>query len=331
MAAPGRKLLVSFGLNDRIAPLVDGSVKPEGVDLEWDTGEIGAAFLRALTKNDFDVWEFSISHYIATRGHPNPAYAGWTIIPIFTSKPVFMYRDLFVREQAGIRSLADLRGKRLGMPDFSMTGGIWFRIVLKTMYGIEPQDITWINTRPARLRHDNAMGFDQMSETGTGVRIINIDESDTPQRLMERGEVDAVVSAPEVEVHEAPGIVRFSPDEWLEVLGGVRKKIGITPVNHTLVVQKALVAERPDLPMRMYQAFQRAKDVAYARGPRARAILPERSLERQRELFGDDPYPYGLKANRQVLDLVAGQLVTDGVIRAKPDIEGMVAEGVRNT
>ena len=94
--AATKKLLISFNPNPRVLPLVDGGVKPEGVDLEWDTGEFGAAFLRALTKNDFDMFEFSISHYIATRDHPNPAYAGWIAVPVFSSKPVFLYRNLFV-------------------------------------------------------------------------------------------------------------------------------------------------------------------------------------------------------------------------------------------
>jgi 4,5-dihydroxyphthalate decarboxylase len=324
-----RKLLISFGPNARVEPLIDGTVKPEGVDLEWDTGEIGAAFLRALTKNDFDMFEFSISHYIATRDHPNPAYAGWIAVPVFSSKPVFLYRELFVREAAGINSLADLRGKRLGIPDFSMTGGIWIRIVLKTLYGIHPREITWINTRPARLRHDHAMGFDHPTETG--IKIINIDENTTPQRMLERGEIDAVVGAPEVEVHAAPGIVHFTREKWIGVLADVQKALGITPVNHTLIMQKQHLDARPGLAMSMLQAFERAKVEAYRRSAKARSILPECELEPQLRAFGDDPFPYGLKANRQVLELVADQLVIDGVMRKRPNIDGLVAEEVRIT
>ncbi|MFN0302393.1 MAG: ABC transporter substrate-binding protein [Burkholderiales bacterium] len=324
-----RKLLISFGANARIEPLIDGAVKPEGVALEWDNGEIGAAFLRALTKNDFDLFEFSISHYIATRTHPNPAYAGWIAIPVFTSKPVFLYRELFVREAAGIESLADLRGKRLGIPDFSMTGGIWIRIMLKTLYGIHPREITWINTRPARLRHDHAMGFDQ--PTATGIKIINIDERTTPQQMLERGEVDAVVGAPEVEVRAAPGIRHFSREQWIDVLGAVQIALGITPVNHTLIVQKRHLVERPGLAMSMLQAFERSKVEAYRRSAVARSILPECDLDAQLRAFGQDPYPYGLKANRQVLELVADQLVIDGVIGKRPNIDDLVAESVRGS
>ncbi len=324
-----RKLLISFHPNPRVAPLFDGDVKVEGVNLAWDSGEIGAAFMRALTRNDFDIFEFSISHYIATRDHPNPAYAGWIAVPVFTSKPAGIYRNLFLRDAAGIQSLADLRGKRVGIPDFSMTGGVAIRVILRTLYGIHPREITWINTRPASLRHDNAMGFDHSTETG--ITITNIDEGSTPQQLLARGELDAVVGLPQVEVTAAPGIRQFPLDQWIEVLAAVRRAIGITPVNHILLLQKRLLLQHPDLAVRMLQAFERSKAEAYRRDPAARAIFPDYDLEAQRRAFGDDPFPYGLKANRQVLELVAEQLEIDGIIRKRPDIDGLVAESVRDS
>ena len=329
MTDANRKLLISFHPNPRVAPLVEGRVKPEGVDLEWDTGEIGGAFMRALTENPFDVFEFSISHYIATRGHANPAYAGWIAVPVFASKPSAIYRGLFVREDSGIRTLADLRGKRLGIPDFSMTGGIAIRVMLKTLHGIRPQEITWVNTRSADQRHDTAMGFDH--PTDTGIKISNIADGVTPQQMIERGELDAVVGAPNAPVVPAPGIRRFPLEQWVEVLAATRKAIGITPVNHTLLVQKRLLAERPDLPVKLLQTFERAKTEAYRANPAARAIFPDFDLDQQRRAFGDDPYPYGLKANRPVLELVAEQLEIDGLIKKRPDFDSLIEESVRNT
>ena len=51
----------------------------------------------------------------------------------------------------------------------------------------------------------------------------------------------------------------------------------------------------------------------------------------QRRAFGDDPYPYGLQANRQVLEIVAEQLEIDGLIKKRPDIDALVAESVRDS
>ena len=321
-----RKLLISFHPNPRVAPVINGSVKPAGVDLEWDTGPIGGAFMRALTKNDFDIFEFSISHYLATRDHPNPAYAGWIAIPVFSSKPSAIYRNLFVREAAGIRELADLRGKRLGIPDFSMTGGIAIRVMLRTLYGIAPQEISWVNTRHGEDRHDTAMGIDHT--TDTGITITNISEETSVQQMLERGELDAAVGAPEAIVEAAPGISRFPMEKWIDILEKTRRAIGITPVNHTLIIQKRLLAERPELAARMLQAFEQSKLDAYRHNPAARALFPEYDLDVQRRAFGDDPYPYGFKANRQTLELVAEQLEIDGIIKKRPDINTLIAESL---
>ena len=328
MPAP-LKLSMSFHPNPRVQPLVEGHVKPEGVEFAWDTGEIGAAFMRVLTKNDFDVFEFSISHYLATRGRGNPAWDGWIAIPVYASKPSAIYRGLYLREDAGIKGLADLRGKRLGIPDFSMTGGIAIRVLLRRLYGIRPQEITWVNTRPAAQRHDNAMGFDH--PTDTGIRIENIPEGMTAQQLIERGEVDAVVGAPQVPVVDAPGLQHFALSRWVEALAELQRQIGITPVNHTLLIQKRVLAENPKLGRLLFDTFQRAKEEAYRSNPAARAIFTDFDLDLQRRAFGEDPYPYGLAANRPCLELVAEQLEIDGLIAKRPDVDALIAEDLRNT
>jgi 4,5-dihydroxyphthalate decarboxylase len=326
---PSRKLLASFHKNPRVAPLMEGRVEPEGLSLEWDMGDIGEAFMRALTRNDFDVFEFSISHYIATREHANPAFAGWTAVPVFSSKPSGIYRYLCVREASGIKTLADLRGKRIGIPDFSMTGGIAIRVILRILFGIQPQEIAWVNTRPATARHDAAMGFDR--PTSNGIAISNIAEGITAQQLIERDEVDAVVTAPNAPVRPAPGIRRLPLDLWVDMLAQVQQAIGVTPANHVLVVQKRLLEERPDVPLKLLKAFERSKAEAYRRDPAARAIFPDFDLDVQRTVFGDDPYPYGTAANRRVLDLVAEQLQIDGFIARCPVIEELVAPAVLDT
>ena len=95
--------------------------------------------------------------------------------------------------------------------------------------------------------------------------------------------------------------------------------------------RKRLLEARPDLATRLFQTFERAKTEAYRRDPAARAIFTDYDLAMQRQAFGDDPYPYGLQANRQVLELVAGQLEIDGLIRKRPDIDSLVAEPVRGS
>ena len=323
------KLRMSFESNPRVEPIMAGRVPIPGIEIEWERMEPGAAFLHHLTHNDFDAFEFSISHYIGTRARANPAYEGWIMVPIFTSKPTFMFYSLYLRPASGVSSLADLKGKRIGVPDFTMTGAVWFRIVLRVLYGIQPQDIRWVNTRPANRRQGRTMGVDH--DTGSGVHIANIDESTTPQQMVERGELDAVLGGSGGPVAAASGIKQFTPQDWLPVLVELQKKIGVTPVNHCVLVQKRLLEERPSLARDLFDAFERSKQEAYTRDPKARAILAELDLARQRELFGEDPYPYGLRANRRVLELIADQNVIDGVIRERPAIDSLVVQGLRST
>ena len=96
-------------------------------------------------------------------------------------------------------------------------------------------------------------------------------------------------------------------------------------------LQKRLIEQRPDLPMRLLTVFENAKREAYRSDPRTRAIFPEYDLEVQRKAFGDDPYPYGFRANRQAFELVAEQLQIDGILREQPDLDSLVAESVRTS
>src|SRR5262245_31964226 len=99
------KVSISFERNARLEPLMDGKVKADGIELDWDFSEAGGMFVRHLVKSEYDAFEFSLSHFYSTRSLPNPMYQEWTLAPIFTTKPIFGVRDLFVREGSGIKTL----------------------------------------------------------------------------------------------------------------------------------------------------------------------------------------------------------------------------------
>lgn len=327
--AASMKLHIAFERNLRLEPLIEKAVPANGIEFDWDFSEAGGMFVRHLTKNEFDAFEFSLSHYLCTRGHSNPMFAGWTLVPAFTTKPIFMFRDMHVRTDSGISGLKDLAGKRFGIPDFSMTAGIWLRIILRALHGIEGRDITWINTRSPEKRQMAAIGLDH--DTATGVRIINNDGGAIPQQMLERGELDIAISAPGVDLREAPGIRLFGQERGMEAYHELQEKIGLLPVNHGVVVQRRLIEQRPSLARDIFDAFERSKQAAYARDARARLVFPMLDPAKQRKLFGDDPFVYGLRRNRRALELIAEQLVLDGVIAKAPEIDPLIAESVRDT
>src|SRR3989304_60700 len=142
------RLRVAFSWNPRLDPLLDRSVQVEGVaELDWTLGNPGNLHAEHLKNNAFDVFEFSISNYLLTREQPaQRERLRWCALPVFLTKALMWFK-LAVNVNSGIKTLADLRGKRVGVPDYHMTAALWMRIVMKQLHDINPEDIQWFNGR----------------------------------------------------------------------------------------------------------------------------------------------------------------------------------------
>jgi 4,5-dihydroxyphthalate decarboxylase len=329
------RLKIAFMPNPRHEPLRDGTVQLDGVELDWELGNPGALFARHMREDAFDVFEFSISNYFILRSRPDWAHRHWIAIPTFIAKPLFIFRNFHVNTGAGISSLADLRGKRIGLPDYGMTAAVWLRIILRVLYGIQAPELAWVNGRVASGRHTRVLGVE--ATPPPGVTIVNLDEHDGTalNAMLARGEVDAAIGDNQImPITEGPTVRKlFTPDTLASVPAALYRETGVTPVNHVLVLQQALDAEYPDLARTLYDAFERSKQEAYARAQHAALgywLFPEALIQEQTAVFGADPYPSGLKANRRMLTMVAEQLVIDGFIPAVPDIDALFAGSVRD-
>src|SRR5260370_28149843 len=138
------RLTMGFSDNPRVQPLKDGAVKPQGIELDRITLDPSALFQRNLLYDEFDVSEMSISETLLARERTDGSKWDWSALPGFLSlRPHWPY--LYVYTASGIASLADLKGKRIGVPDYDMTAALWFRNTLKDLYGIEAKDNIWFN------------------------------------------------------------------------------------------------------------------------------------------------------------------------------------------
>jgi 4,5-dihydroxyphthalate decarboxylase len=330
------RLKIAFMRNPRLEPLLDGTVQPDGVELDWHLGDPGALFSSHMRENAFDVFEFSISNYLILRSKPEWAHLQWTAIPIFLAKPLFIFRNCHVNTGAGIASLADLRGKRLGLPDYGMTAAVWVRIILRALYGIHSHELTWYNGRWASGRHTRILGIEDTPPPG--VTIVNLDEHDGKEldRMLHRGEVDVAIGDNQImPITEGPTVRKlFTADTLPSVSAALYREAGVTPVNHVLMMQQRLLAERPELASVLYDAFERAKQETYARAQRGALgywLFPVALVPQQTASFRADPYPSGLAANRRMLTMVAEQLKIDGFIPELPDLDAIFAESTRAT
>src|SRR5579863_10545437 len=140
-----RRLSVSIALSDNpnTRPLIDGDIEAEGLELTTTVLHPSEMFWRQLRFAEFDVSEMSMSSLlIATARGPTP----WLALPVFTTREFFHTRIL-VRSDAGIAAPADLRGKRVGVPEYQQTAAIWGRGALENEFGVHPREMEFFMER----------------------------------------------------------------------------------------------------------------------------------------------------------------------------------------
>lgn len=328
------KLRGAFSQNPRLVPLLDGTVKPDGIEISFELGTPGAMFHRHLKDNEFDVFEFSISDYLIAR-EKQPSKWDWTAIPVFLSR-AFLALNTRVNVSSGIGSFRDLRGKRYGMPDFTMTAALWLRAMVRELYGIRPQDVEWYNGRPLSISHGTQLGIDQ--EPPPELRIVWLQDTRALDRMLHAGEIDAAYGEGAegvVPITEGSNVRRlFEEDHGRSFVEEFYRKTGFTPVNHTVALQRRLVEKDPWVAVALFEAFERSKQEAYRRARQAQAaylLFPGDEFERQAAIYGSDPYPSGLGANRRMLAMAARESFDEGLTRKLANVDDLFWETVRGT
>ena len=314
-------LTVACTKNLRFEPLIDGTVTSKLLNLQFVVTTPPELFYRNLKYDEFDVFEMSLSELIITKERGDGSRWRWTALPVFPSK-AFVWLGLFVNSEAGIRGLADLRGKRVGVPDYVMTAALWFRSFLKELCGIEPADVSWYVGRTKQFSHGAILGFDKTPPVG--VSLTWLGEEQTFDRMLDCGELDAAYGFeprhdPKLQtfgnidryggtpISGNPRLRKLLADGGRRVVIDYFEKTKIVPANHTIAVQSRLLEEHPWVALELFKLFQEAKLAAYERAKRwssAYLYFGGSDAASQAGLFGDDPYPYGIKQNQEMLELL---------------------------
>ncbi|MET7422174.1 hypothetical protein [Dactylosporangium sp. NPDC005555] len=312
-----------------MAPLMEGLVNVPGVEFQWDSGSAGDLHERHLRDSAHDVFEFSISNYLITRERRRELW-DWVMLPVYASKATLAVNTL-VHVDAGIRSAGDLVGRRFGIPDYTMTAGLWFRAQLYQLWGIEPGEITWVIGRQGEQSHGHQMGFAERPPKGVTLQWSNPAELG---RMLQDGELDAAFPAEDVPIDTSTGRVRrLFPDRGRQFFADYAASAGFLPVNHVVLMQRRLAEAEPWLAAALLEGFEAAKRLAYRRDPRSRGVFRDANddVERQRPVFGEDPFPYGLAVNGPMLATAARQSCRDGLTATPVDLGQWVADGVRDS
>jgi 4,5-dihydroxyphthalate decarboxylase len=315
------RLTVGFSKNPRIEPLIDRTIKPQNIELAFVSIPPTELFYRNLKYDEFDIFEMSISEFLMTKEKKQDERWEWIGLPVFLSK-AFMFLDLYFNPESKIEKLADLKGKRTGVPDYPMTSALWLRTLLRELYGIKPVDIIWYNGRTREFSHGALLGLDK--NTPPGILLNWLTEEQTFDLMLARGELDVAYgfvppSDPGmkgsmnidryggVSLVENSKLQRLLPDYGRQVIMEFFRKTGILPTNHMVAVQKRVVDEYPWVALELYKAFEKAKQTAYDRASRLSStylLFEGDDAKIQAATIGDDPFPLGIEKNKKMLEIL---------------------------
>ncbi len=325
------KLRGGFSENPRLVPLLQDRVRPRGIEIEWDIEAPNSMFHRHLKEDSFDVFEFSISNYLISREKRHGDHWDWIGIPIFLSR-AFLSFNAFTNVSSGVNGFADLKDKRFGLPDFPMTAGLWMRIMIRELYGIGVQDVTWYNGREPAVSHSVQMGVDRDPPKAP---LVWMQQPGQLSRMLHDGEIDAAFGdAGVAKIQPGPNVRPLFDDGGRSVVEAFYHRTGFTPVNHTLMVQRRVVEKDPWVAESLYEAFEESKQQSYRDAQESQSaymLFPGTDFARQQEAFGPDPYPSGLRMNRQMLIMAAQESFDEGLTHKLVDIDDLFAEPVRQT
>jgi 4,5-dihydroxyphthalate decarboxylase len=321
------QLSLIMGANDRSRPVLNGSVQPDGIDLTCTVAHPSEIFWRQLKFQEFDVSEMSLSSLLMAVANGN---TDWVGLPIFTSRR-FFHTGVWIRTDRGIEKPEDLKGKRVGVPEYQQTAALWSRGVLKHEFGVDPQDIEWWMERTEERSHGGATGF----QPPPGVRFNRIPGDDSIGNMLMDGRLDAtllyltdnnLVDRSRITLEGNPEFRLLFPDPTAE---GRRyyQKTGIFPINHGMVVRRSIYEQNPWVVLNIFNAFRKAKDDVAARTRDMVAthfdlgLLPVDA----KKALATDTYPYGVKSNKLVLETVTEYSHEQGLTPRKVSLDEVFA------
>jgi 4,5-dihydroxyphthalate decarboxylase len=320
------KLTLACWDYDRTRPLIDGRIRPEGIDLDIKVLRPRQTFQRMLDDREFHVSELSLASYTALKGRGDCPFVA---VPVALSK-IFRHSCIYVRTDAGIRSPADLKGKRVGTTQYSATALVFLRGMLQHEFGVRPGDLHWFMGGLNSFTEQPLIPLSLPQD----VRLDFLPRGATLEGMFEAGELDALLSIyiPSLFLKGSPRIARLFPN-FKEVEQDYYRRTGIFPIMHTVVLREDVYKEHPWAARSIYRAFCAAKDLAVEGLYDTDALqlaLPWLldHVEESWRVFGRDFWSYGLAPNRPTLAALGRYVHEQGLSPRMVAPEELFAPGV---
>jgi 4,5-dihydroxyphthalate decarboxylase len=322
------RLTLAINDYDHVRDLVTGRVRAEGIDLTCLTLSVEEIFYRFTAFREWDVSELSMAKYASLVGSGDRSV---TAIPVFPSR-VFRHAAFYVRDDGSVRAPADLTGRRVGVPEWIQTAGVYARGVLQHQFGVALSDVGWVQGGVNQPGREELVA----PTLPPGVSIEAVADR-TLQDMLVDGELDAVISArPPQRFLDGDGRIRRLFEDPRAVEEAHYRETGIFPIMHTLALRSEIVDHDPWVAGNLLTAFTEAKDRSLAR---LRDVNTSRfpvpwSHElggRAAALLGPDSWPYGIEPNRPTLEAFLRWAHEQGVAERALAPEDLFPPSVRRT
>jgi 4,5-dihydroxyphthalate decarboxylase len=228
---------------------------------------------------------------------------------------IFRHSCIYVRTGAGISVPADLKGKRVGTPQYSATGIVFLRGMLKDEYGVAPEDMHWFTGGLKKPGEKPRLALN------LPVKHEALDETQTLEQMFGAGEMDVLFAnqIPSLFLNGSPSIARLFPN-YREMEKDYFRRTGIFPIMHIVVIRNDVFHANPWVAASLYRAFCAARDLAIEGLYDSDALhlsLPFLldHVEEARAVFGHDFWPYGVDANRATWDALCRYVHEQGLAR----------------
>lgn len=328
---------------DRVKGIADGRAGLAGRDVSFHYEDIYSVNDLAFgDSKTYEVTELGLIPYVTK--FINNGFRDYTLIPVFISR-VFRHRNVFVHADSGITTPQDLKGRKVGTPGYGMSANTWIRGFLKDEYGVEADDMEWIETTKSSDAGELSGSGWSAFEPGKpspyflpkGFPLTpgpaGVDESE----LLLNGDCDALITAitPQAFLEGDPRIRRLFPDVRSAEQDYFRKT-GLFPIMHVVGIRTDAIKADPSLPKAVFDMYTQAKQLAYAdleTTTSLKVTLPwvTQELEATKALMGEDYWPYGIDANSKELELVMRYTHEQGLVKEHRDFRTLFHPSVMDT
>jgi 4,5-dihydroxyphthalate decarboxylase len=314
------KLKFACGEYDRTVPFRTGDIRPKDIELNYTPQAPELTFYEQMKDLRWDISEMSMSAYVQMRAKGRNDLIA---LPVFPSR-VFRHSALYVKTDSEIRKPEQLRGKRVGIGWYQMSGAVWCRGALMDDYGVKPGEITWISGTDMQA----SASADQVHQAADMVAGTKQDKPRL-ELMLESGDIDALLSVhtPRAMARNE-GTVRYLFENCRQVEEDYFRRTRIFPMMHTLVIKQSIYDQHPWAAQSLFDAFETAKDRALfnlyelnALSVAAPFIIHE--VEHTRKLMGMDYWPFGVEANRHAISTFVRHLHDQQIISSKPEVSDL--------